>query len=77
MSKIDEARKIINDTDAKMAELFVQRMKAAEIIYEHKKEYGLPILDEKTSNSNSVSTSFTFPFWDKSGCKSISIITSL
>ncbi len=30
-----------------MAKLFVERMKAAETVYEHKKEYGLPILDEK------------------------------
>ena len=28
-----------------MAELFVQRMKAAEMVFEHKKEFGLPILD--------------------------------
>ena len=28
-----------------MAELFVKRMKAAEMVYEHKKEFGLPILD--------------------------------
>ncbi len=46
-NKLEEARKIINETDAKMAELFVKRMKAAELVYEHKKEFGLPILDEK------------------------------
>ena len=46
-NKLEEARRIINETDAKMAELFVKRMKAAEMVYEHKKEYGLPILDTK------------------------------
>ncbi|HHU83893.1 MAG TPA: bifunctional chorismate mutase/prephenate dehydratase [Clostridiales bacterium] len=46
-NKLDEARKIINDVDTQMAELFVRRMKAAEMVYEHKKEYGLPILDQK------------------------------
>ena len=46
-NKLEEARKIINDVDTQMAELFVRRMKAAEMVYEHKKEYGLPILDQK------------------------------
>ncbi|MBQ1235337.1 MAG: chorismate mutase, partial [Oscillospiraceae bacterium] len=46
-SKLDEARKIINEVDAQMAELFLKRMHAAEMVYEHKKEFGLPILDEK------------------------------
>lgn len=46
-SKLDEARKIINEVDAKMAELFVERMKASEMVFEYKKEFGLPILDEK------------------------------
>ena len=46
-NKLEEARKIINKVDAEMAELFVQRMRAAELVYEHKKEYGLPILDQK------------------------------
>ena len=43
--KLNEAREIINRVDAQMAELFVQRMKAAEMVFEHKKEYGLPIFD--------------------------------
>ena len=42
---LDEARKIINEVDEKMAELFVKRMRAAEMVYEHKKNFGLPILD--------------------------------
>ena len=45
--KLDEARKIINEVDSKMAELFVERMRAAEMVFEHKKEFGLPILDQK------------------------------
>ena len=44
-NKLEEARRIINDVDAQMAELFVRRMRAAEMVYEHKKEYGLPIHD--------------------------------
>lgn len=46
-NKLEEARKIINAVDAQMAELFVKRMRAAELVYEHKKEYELPILDQK------------------------------
>ncbi len=42
---LEEARKIINEVDEKMAELFVKRMRAAEMVYEHKKSVGLPILD--------------------------------
>ena len=45
-SKLEAARKIINEVDARMAELFVQRMRAAEMVFEHKKEFGLPILDQ-------------------------------
>ena len=47
LNKLEEARKIINEVDAEMAELFVKRMRAAELVYEHKKEFGLPILDPK------------------------------
>ena len=46
-NKLEEARKIINEVDAQMAELFVKRMHAAEMVYEHKKEFDLPILDPK------------------------------
>ena len=42
----DQAREIIDDVDARMAELFVKRMRAAETVYEHKKKMGLPILDQ-------------------------------
>ena len=46
-NKLEDARKIINEVDSQMAELFVKRMRAAEMVYEYKKEYGLPILDQK------------------------------
>ena len=46
-NKLEQARHIINEVDSQMAELFVKRMKAAEMVYEHKKEYGLPILDSR------------------------------
>ena len=45
MSLLDEARLIINEVDAQMADLFVKRMKAAEMVAKHKKEHGLKILD--------------------------------
>lgn len=45
-NKLEEARKIINEVDSEMAELFVKRMRAAEMVYEYKKTYGLPILDQ-------------------------------
>mgnify|MGYP003302142031 FL=1 len=45
MSKLEDARKIINEVDRQMAELFAKRMKAVEMVAAHKKERGLPILD--------------------------------
>ena len=45
MNKLEKAREIINEVDAQMAELFVRRMQAVEMVLEHKKELGLPILD--------------------------------
>ena len=50
-NKLEEARRIINEVDAKMAELFVKRMRAVEMVYEHKREHGLPILDEKRESA--------------------------
>ena len=44
-NQLDKAREIINRVDSQMAELFVERMKAAEMVFEHKKELGLPIFD--------------------------------
>lgn len=46
-NKLEKARAIINEVDAQMAQLFVRRMKAAELVCAHKMEYGLPILDPK------------------------------
>ena len=46
-NKLEEARKIINEVDAQMAELFVKRMRAAEEICAYKMEHGLPILDKQ------------------------------
>ena len=51
MNKLEEARKIINEADAQMAELFVKRMRAAEMVYGYKKEVGLPILDQARENA--------------------------
>ena len=51
MDPLQEARKIINEVDAQMAELFVKRMRAAEMVFEHKKAYGLPILDQARENA--------------------------
>ena len=45
MNSLDEARKIINDVDAKMAELFCIRMRASETVCAYKKAHGLQILD--------------------------------
>ena len=44
-NKLEEARKIINEVDAQMAELFLRRMEAAQMVSEYKLEHCLPILD--------------------------------
>ena len=49
-NKLEEARKVINEVDMQMAELFVKRMRAAELVCGHKMEFGLPILDSKREN---------------------------
>ena len=46
MDSLKNARTKINEIDAKMAELFTERMKAAAEIAEYKKERGLPIYDK-------------------------------
>lgn len=46
MSKLDTAREIINSVDKEMIELFKKRMEAAKMVAEHKKEVGMPILDQ-------------------------------
>lgn len=50
-NKLDGARKIINEVDSQMAELFVKRMRAAEMVLEYKMENGLPILDSKREDA--------------------------
>ena len=50
-NKLEQAREIINEVDAKMAELFVRRMRAAEMVFAYKKEFGLPILDQKREDA--------------------------
>ena len=44
---LEESRKIINQVDKEMAELFVKRMQAVKSIADYKKEHGLPIYDAK------------------------------
>ena len=45
--KLNKAREIINRVDSQMAELFAERMRAAEMVFDYKKEFGLPIFDPK------------------------------
>lgn len=45
MEKLNDARAKINEIDEKMARLFEERMQAAKVIAEYKKERGLPIYD--------------------------------
>ena len=45
MDQLQEARKIINEVDSKIAALFVERMRAAELVARYKQANGLPILD--------------------------------
>ena len=49
-TSLEKARKIINKVDAKMRELFTERMRAAELVAEYKKERGLKILDASREN---------------------------
>lgn len=49
-NSLEETRRIINEIDSQMAELFVKRMGAVEKIYEYKRQFGLPILDSKREN---------------------------
>ena len=50
-NKLEEARRIIDEVDAQMAELFVKRMRAAEMVYAYKSERGLPIMDQKREDA--------------------------
>lgn len=46
METLDEIRREIDEVDAKIAELFLRRMRAVREVAAYKKERGLPILDE-------------------------------
>lgn len=50
MDKLDKARKVINEVDKQMAELFEKRMNAVKDVAEYKKVRGLPILDKVREN---------------------------
>ncbi len=45
MTELEQARQKINEIDVKMADLFEERMKCAEMVANYKRERGLPILD--------------------------------
>ena len=45
MDILEEARNVINEVDTQMADLFVRRMRAAEMVAQYKREHGMPILD--------------------------------
>lgn len=47
MNELEQARKIINEVDTQMAQLFERRMEACELVAKYKKEHGLSILDEQ------------------------------
>lgn len=46
-TKLDIAREIINEVDSQMIELFKQRMDAAKMVAEYKKENNKPIYDKQ------------------------------
>ena len=47
MGELQDARKVIEEVDRKMADLFEQRMEAVREVAAYKRERGLPVLDEK------------------------------
>ena len=47
MNKLQTARETINRVDEEMAKLFCERMEAAKLVAEHKKEIGMPVFDAK------------------------------
>lgn len=50
MSKLDDARQIINECDKEMISLFKKRMAAAKMVAEYKALNDLPVLDLKREN---------------------------
>ena len=51
MNELEEARRVISETDAAMASLFETRMRAVEQVAAYKKERGLPILDPEREDA--------------------------
>lgn len=51
MEELNEARKIIDETDSEIARLFCRRMEAAKMIAAYKGARGLPILDAERENA--------------------------
>lgn len=47
LNKLEEARKTIDFVDREMRALFVQRMKAVEMVAAYKKENQLPVFNEE------------------------------
>jgi len=45
VTKLEEARGIINRVDREMAQLFCERMDAARMVAEYKRETGMPVFD--------------------------------
>ncbi len=45
MTELERARKIINETDREMAELFTKRMNAVKEVAEYKRKHGLQVFD--------------------------------
>ncbi len=45
MTELEKARKIINETDRQMAELFVKRMTAVKEVAEYKRLHGMQVFD--------------------------------
>lgn len=45
MTKLEEAREIINSVDKEMIELFIKRMAAVSMVAEYKLENDIPVLD--------------------------------
>lgn len=51
MKNIDEYRKIIDEIDENIVELFIRRLETVQQISEHKKLHNIAVFDEKRENS--------------------------
>lgn len=71
MTELEQARKIINEVDQLMAELFCRRMQAAEMVAHYKAENQLPIFDAAreeaviTKNSAYIEDLRYLPYYEK------------